>query len=150
MYQRPPRQVSWVVCWTSSGLRRSEYMSRIVDSRSVLAVRNLKESTQFYMDVLGFRRDFGDGSDGWSFLSRDNFKVRLGECPDEKPASELGDHSYFVYLTVEGLDQLHKELSARGAEVISGPENEPWGLREFSIRTPDGHRIRFGEPIPAS
>jgi catechol 2,3-dioxygenase-like lactoylglutathione lyase family enzyme len=124
-------------------------MPRIVDSRCVLAVRDLKASTQFYMDVLGFRRDFGDGSDGWSFLSRDNFKVRLGECPDQKPASELGDHSYFVYLTVEGLDQLHQELSARGAPVISEPEDQPWGVREFSIRTPDGHRIRFGERIPA-
>lgn len=125
-------------------------MPRIVDSRCVLAVRDLKESTQFYLDVLGFRRDFSDGSDGWSFLSRDRFKVMLGECPEEKPASELGDHSYIVYLTVEGLDQLHQELSARGAQVISEPENQPWGLREFSIRTPDGHRIRFGEPTPAS
>ena len=125
-------------------------MPRILDSRCALAVRDLKESTQFYMDVLGFQRDFGDGSDGWSFLSRDNFKVRLGECPDEKPASALGNHSYFVYLTVEGLDQLHQELSARGAPVVSAPENQPWGMREFSIRTPDGHRIRFGEPIPAS
>ena len=124
-------------------------MHRIVDSRCALAVRNLKESTQFYIDVLGFRRDFGDGSDGWSFLSRDHFKVRLGECPDEKPASELGDHAYFVYLTVEGLDELYQELSARGAEVLSEPEDQPWGLREFSIRTPDGHRIRFGEPKPA-
>jgi uncharacterized glyoxalase superfamily protein PhnB len=123
-------------------------MHRIVDSRCVLAVRNLKKSTQFYLDVLGFRRDFGDGSDGWSFLSRDNFKVMLGECPDERPAGELGDHSYVAYLVVEGLDQLHQEISARGAEVISKPENQPWGLREFGIRTPDGHRIRFGEPIP--
>jgi uncharacterized glyoxalase superfamily protein PhnB len=124
-------------------------MPRIVDSRSVLAVRDLKESTRYFLDVLGFRRDFGDGSDGWSFLSRDNFKVRLGECADTKPASELGDHSYFVYLTVEGLDRLCQELSARGAEVISEPEDEPWGMREFSIRTPDGHRLRFGQPIPA-
>lgn len=89
-------------------------MHRIVDSRCVLAARNLKDSTRFYTDVLGFQRDFGDGSDGWSFLSRDNFKVMLGECPDEKPASELGDRSYVVYLTVEGLDQLQQELSARG------------------------------------
>jgi catechol 2,3-dioxygenase-like lactoylglutathione lyase family enzyme len=122
-------------------------MHRIIDSRAVLAVRDLKESTRFFIDVLGFRRDFGDGSDGWSFLSRDNFKVRLGECPDEKPAGELGNHSYFMYLTVEGLDQLHQELSARGAEVSSEPEDQPWGMREFSIRTPDGHRIRFGEPL---
>jgi len=100
------------------------------------------------MNVLGFQRDFGDGSDGWSFLSRDGFKVRLGECPDEKPAGELGDHAYFVYLTVEGLDQLHQEFCARGARVISEPEDQPWGLREFSIRTPDGHRMRFGEPTP--
>jgi uncharacterized glyoxalase superfamily protein PhnB len=122
-------------------------MPRIVDSRSVLAVRNLEESTRYYLDVLGFRRDFGDGSDGWSFLSRDSFKVRLGECPTETPAGELGNHSYFVYLMVEGLDQLHQELSARGAQVVSEPEDQPWGMREFSVRTPDGHRIRFGEPI---
>ena len=123
-------------------------MHRIVDSRCVLAVRDLKESTRFYMDVLGFQRDFGDGSDGWSFLSRDSFKVMLGECPDEKPASELGNHSYFVYLIVEGVDRLHQELSARRVDVISTPETKPWGLREFGIRTPDGHRMSFGEPVP--
>jgi catechol 2,3-dioxygenase-like lactoylglutathione lyase family enzyme len=125
-------------------------MHRIVDSRCVLAVRDLTSSTRFYTDVLGFRRDFGDGSDGWSFLSRDNFKVMLGECPDEKPASELGNHSYVAYLTVKGLDQLHQEVVAHGAQVVSPPESEPWGMREFSIRTPDGHRIRFGEPIHAA
>jgi len=122
-------------------------MPKIVDSRCVLAVRNLKESTRHYMDVLGFRRDFGDESDGWSFLSRDNFKVMLGECADEKPASELGDHSYIAYLIVEGLDGLHQELSTRGAQVTSEPTDKPWGLREFGIRTPDGHRINFGEPL---
>jgi uncharacterized glyoxalase superfamily protein PhnB len=73
----------------------------------------------------------------------------LGECPNEKPAAELGDHSYFVHLTVEGLDQLHQEISARGANVTSKPENKPWGLREFGVRTPDGHRIMFGEAIRA-
>jgi len=122
-------------------------MHRIKDSRCVLAVRDLRASTRFYIDVLGFHRDFGDESGGWSFLSREAFKVMLGECPDEKPASELGDHSYVAYLIVEGVDQLYEEVSGRGAEVISNPTTEPWGLREFGIRTPDGHRIRFGEPI---
>jgi uncharacterized glyoxalase superfamily protein PhnB len=122
-------------------------MPRIVESRYVLAVRDLRASTRFYMDVLGCRRDFGDGSDGWSFLSRDGFRVMLGECPGERPASELGDHSYVAYLTVEGVDRLHEELSARGANVISAPANQPWGMREFAIRTPDGHRITVGEPI---
>jgi catechol 2,3-dioxygenase-like lactoylglutathione lyase family enzyme len=125
-------------------------LQRIVESRTVLAVRDLPASTQFYIDVLGFRRDFGGDGGSWSFLSRDAFKVMLGECPDEKPASELGDHSYVAYLIVEDVDRLHAELAGRGAPVISPPADEPWGLREFSIRTPDGHRIRFGEPVRAA
>ena len=123
-------------------------MHRIVDSRCVLAVRNLKESTAFYTDALGFRRDSIE-SEGWSFLSRDGFKLMLGECPDERPAGELGDHSYFVYLRVEGVDDLYHELTTRGARPITAPEDKPWGLREFAVRTPDGHRMTFGEPIPA-
>ena len=125
-------------------------MNRVVNSRCVLAVRDLEASTRFYMEVLGFSRDFGDGSDGWSFLSRDNFKLMLGECPDEKPASEIGNHSYVAYLIVEGVDELHHEVTARGAQVVSPLESEPWGMKEFSVRTPDGHRIRFGEPIAAA
>ena len=122
-------------------------MARLMDSRTVLAVRNLRSSTQFYMNVLGFQRDFGDESDVWSFLSRDSFKVMLGECPDDRPANELGSHSYVAYVTVEGIDALHKEVALRGADVISEPATEPWGMREFGIRTPDGHRIRFGQPV---
>jgi catechol 2,3-dioxygenase-like lactoylglutathione lyase family enzyme len=122
-------------------------MAQIVQSRLVLAVRDLAASTRFYTDLLGFKRDFGDGSDGWSFLSRDNFRLMLGECPSERPASELGNHSYVAYLVVDGVDDLFKEVSARGVDVTSKPTNKPWGLREFGIRTPDGHRLTLGEPI---
>jgi len=121
-------------------------VARILDSRCVLAVRNLKESTSYYVDVLGFKRDPIE-AEGWSFLSRDNFKVMLGECPDERPASELGDHSYFVYLMVDGLDEYYREVAARGAKVNSEPADKPWGLREFGLGTPDGHRITCGEPL---
>jgi uncharacterized glyoxalase superfamily protein PhnB len=122
-------------------------MSSMIDSRSVLAVRDLRASTKFYMNVLGFQCDFGDESGVWSFLSRGSFKVMLGECPDDRPAGELGSHSYVAYVIVEGIDSLHQEIATRGAEVTSVPTTEPWGMREFGIRTPDGHRIRFGEPI---
>ena len=125
-------------------------MARIINSRSVLAVRDLAVSTRFYTEVLGFQRDFGDGSDGWSFLSRDGFRVMLGECRDATPAGELGDHSWFVHLIVDGVEELHAEVARRGAEIISPPATKPWGLREFVLRTPDGHRIVCGEPVAAA
>ena len=121
-------------------------MVRIVNSRLVLAVRDLKLSTDYYVDVLGFSRDPIDAP-GWSFLTRDTVRVMLGECPDEVPASELANHSYVAYWNVEGVDQLYEEIRSRGALLSSAPQNKPWGLREFGLRTPDGHRITCGEII---
>ena len=121
-------------------------MARIVNSRCVLAVRDLAVSTRYYTDVLGFTRDPID-ADGWSFLTRNNFRVMLGECANEKPAGELGDHSYFAYWNVDDVDEFYRELAERSALVISEPTDKPWGLREFTLRTPDGHRITCGQEI---
>jgi len=112
-----------------------------------LAVRDLRASTDFYMTRLGFRRDFGDESDGWSWLSRDEFRVGLGECPDVTPAGELGDHSYFAYINVEDIDAVYVDLEERGAPLAGRPETKPWGMREFALRTPDGHRMTFGAQV---
>jgi uncharacterized glyoxalase superfamily protein PhnB len=123
-------------------------MPRFVDSRSVLAVRDLAKSTRFYCDVLGFERDAVDAK-GWSFLSRDAFKLMLGECSDEVPAADTGNHSWFARVMVDGLDEYFRAIAARGAHVIAEPADRAYGLREFVIQTPDGHRLMFAERIGA-
>ncbi len=117
-------------------------------TRSVLAVHSLKASVPYYRDVLGMNIDFEPP--GWSFLSRGNFAVMLGECPDAIAASDLGDHSYFAYVTVSDSSALFRELSSRAVEFIKPLTDEPWGMREFGLRTPDGHRIMFGQELQAS
>jgi catechol 2,3-dioxygenase-like lactoylglutathione lyase family enzyme len=121
-------------------------MARIINSRFVLAVHDLEVSTKYYVEVLGFRKDPIDAA-GWSFLTRDSIRVMLGECPDAQPAGQLGDHSYFAYWNVEGIDDLYGEFASKGALLTSAPTNKPWGLREFGLRTPDGHRIVCGQTI---
>lgn len=124
-------------------------MPHFVDSRCVLAVTNLARSTQFYTEVLGFREDAVDAK-RWSFLSKDGFKLMLGECADEVPASEVGSHSWFARVLVDGLMEYHEEVSARGADIISEPADRGYGLREFVVRTPDGHRLMFAERLGAT
>lgn len=121
-------------------------MPRFVDSRGVLAVQDLSISTRFYTDILGFQRDLVDVK-GWSFLSKGAFKLMLGECADEVPATEIGNHSWFTRVMVEGLDEYFSEVLARGVEVVSKPADRAYGLREFVIRTPDGHRLMFAERL---
>lgn len=121
-------------------------MAQIVNSRCVLAVCDLAVSTRYYVDVLGFQVD-PVNAPGWSFLSRDCFRVMLGECVGERPAGELGNHSWYVHWLVKGVDELYQEFVAKGALVSSVPMNKPWGLREFGLSTPDGHRIVCGEEL---
>jgi len=30
---------------------------------------------------------------------------------------------------------------------MQGLADKPWGMREFGVRTPDGHRIMFGQEL---
>lgn len=121
-------------------------MSRFVHPRSVLAVRDLRASTRYYTDVLGFSPD-PINAPGWSFLSRDSIRLMLGECTDEMPASETGNHSWFLHIMVEELDNFHREVQAKGADIVVRLGNRSHGHREFVVQTPDGHRILFGEPL---
>jgi catechol 2,3-dioxygenase-like lactoylglutathione lyase family enzyme len=98
----------------------------IVEATHVIAVPDLARSLSFYRDVLGF-------------------EIReIGECRDALPPRELGDHSYFAYLVVDDVDAFHSRIDGR-AEIVKPLRDEPWSLREFGLRTPDGHRIMVGQ-----
>lgn len=108
----------------------------------VLAVPDVHRSAQHYIDALGFSALEIDAP-GWRFVQRGAVRIDMGECPQALAVSELGDHSYFARIFVDDLDAYHTEISARGAAVLSGPTDKPWGLREMVVQTIDGHRIMF-------
>jgi catechol 2,3-dioxygenase-like lactoylglutathione lyase family enzyme len=118
----------------------------LTQPRYVLAVPDLARSSAWYRDVLGFTvHDMGDA--GWCWLERDACVIMAGECPDALPPGQLGDHSYFAYVQVSDIESLHAELQGKGAEFIKPLRDEPWGMREFGVRTLDGHRMMFGQPL---
>lgn len=118
---------------------------KVVHTRHVLAVKDLAVEAAYYIDKLGFDRDFT--APGWEFLSFGDFKVMLGECADEMTAEETGNHSWFAHALIENVDEVYQEFIGRGAQILSTISNKPWNIREFSIVTPDGHRIVFGQLI---
>ena len=122
-------------------------MSEVLKATFVLAVHNLEASRGFYVDKLGFVEDLN--VDGWSFLSRGACRLRLGDCPGLKPMSESPDHSWFAYLHVDDAAALFQEYVNKGVEIWHALADKPWGMREFAIVTPDGHRIVFGQEIVA-
>ena len=63
------------------------------------------------------------------------------------PAHELGDHSYFGYLMVDDAEAYFTLVTQNGADIIKPLRDEPWGMREFALRTIDGQRIMIGQDI---
>ena len=120
----------------------------VVNQRHVLAVKDLKVETDYYLDKLGFVRDFT--APGWEFLSFGDFRVMLGECSDELSAEATGNHSWYAHVNVENVDEIYQEFTNRGAKILSVIADKPWGIRDFSVITPDGHRIVFGQIMEAS
>ncbi len=120
-------------------------MPEVLEATFVLAVNDLHASKKFYTEKLGFTEDMQ--VDGWSFLSRGACKLRIGDCPGIKPMSDAPDHSWFAYLHVQDAKRLYDDLLTKGVEIWHRLGDKPWGMREFAIVTPDGHRIVFGEKL---
>jgi catechol 2,3-dioxygenase-like lactoylglutathione lyase family enzyme len=123
-------------------------MIQFSSARFVIAVPNVRASADFYRGVLGFTvRTLGDP--GWWIFERDHCVIMAGECPDAIPPRNLGDHAFFAYIVVTGIDDFYRSVQAKGADLIKTLRDEPWGMREFGVRTADGHRIMFGSPVGA-
>ena len=57
----------------------------------------------------------------------------------------IGGDGQGVWLSiwVDDVDAVHSVCVREQLEVIRGPRDEPWGVRELLIRHPDGHVFRI-------
>ena len=117
----------------------------VLNANPVLAVHDLERSAAWYRDVLGCETRDPDPGD-WTFCRSGPIDFMLGRCPGAVPASELGDHSYIAYLRVDDVGAFYERAVILGAEIVKPPTDEPWGMREFGVRSPDGHRFMLGQP----
>ncbi len=96
-----------------------------------LPAENIEESKKFYSDVLGLSVKF-------EFASQGMIAFKVGE---EEPAIILKDKTKFptakptIWIEVDNVKELHKELIAKGVEFLSEP---------FKIRT--GWAVEFIDP----
>src|SRR5262249_46398878 len=72
-------------------------------------------------------------------------KVAVMFCLQPALAGRVEGHQHSFF--VNGIDELFERHSRTGVDIISPLEAKPWGLREYTVRDPNGYHLRFGEPI---
>ncbi len=113
-------------------------------SAITLFVENLDAAKQFYLKVFGlpiFYEDpnsavfkFGDTLINLLKISEANELVEPAKVADREAGSR------FVFtITVDDVDAMCAELTARGVTLLNGPMDRPWGIRTASFVDPSGH-----------
>ena len=118
---------------------------KVTRTQHVLAVNNFEAAVAYFIEKLGFTEYNRVG--GWSFLRLGDFWLMVGDCQGEVQARETGNHSWFAYVNCEGIDELYQQYIARQVPIKEPLADKPWGLREFLVETPEGHRIKFGQTL---
>lgn len=101
-----------------------------------LPARDPLALARFYADVFGL--DLAHDM-GWiGFLTADG-----GQKIELHTASQGGSDTDLPAISIEVDDLASTESAARaaGATVVYGPADEPWGLRRFYLRDPEGNLV---------
>lgn len=110
---------------------------------AMLPVKDIQKAHDFYVNVLGFRKTFENGTPvGFMILKRDGAELHLTLQPGHKAAPFNVAH-----MMVDNVDALHAICQQHGLRIIKRLQNKDYGLRAFVFEDPDGNRIDVGQPI---
>ncbi|MDN5758236.1 MAG: MerR family transcriptional regulator [Tomitella sp.] len=134
-----------------SGLDGEE--STLTRRITLLVYRDIVAAHAYLVDVLGLapgpiaydggRAVHGEvhAGDGVVWLHR--------EAPEHRMASPLttGTVTASLAVRVDDVDTHHARVAATGAEIDYEPTDMPYGVREYSVRDPEGHLWSFQTPL---
>ena len=102
-----------------------------------LTVPDIDEARGFYADFLGLSVE--EFNLGW---------VARLRSPDGRAAVQLvtrdatsAQDSVISVHVGDGIEEAYAEAQRRGFEIVHPLTTEPWGLRRFLVRAPDGNVI---------
>ncbi len=110
-----------------------------------LLVNDMSETLAFY-EGLGFRATGRQpASNGeWAEVRRDDLVLQFFTEPPIGIA-EIPTASGTFYFHPDSVDDLANEWKDK-VELAWGPEDMPYGMREFGITDPNGYYLAFTEP----
>ncbi|ADU72598.1 VOC family protein [Pantoea sp. At-9b] len=108
---------------------------------AVIPVKNIKLSSEFYVNGLNFKDVFANGDPvGFMILKREAAELHLTLQPLHKAPSFPVAH-----LLVDDANALYSQCQEIGAKIIKRIQDKDYGIRAFVFADPDGNRIDVGE-----
>jgi catechol 2,3-dioxygenase-like lactoylglutathione lyase family enzyme len=114
-------------------------------------VNDVFATAEFYRDALGFTFDefFGDPP-SYTIVQRDEVRIMFRQVRPARPAAtrpnrSVMDETFDAYVYVSDVDGLAAELRAKNADIIEGPIDRIYQMRELLVRDCNGYVLAFGQ-----
>lgn len=121
------------------------------EAAPTLGVRSVPSAVEFFCGLLSFERPltlYGPPSEPvYAIVSRGGISVHLQVRRHDVFPVAREEHEGDAYFVVDDADALYEEFIAKGVPMHRGIQDEPYGLRDFTVATPDGHRLTFGSEL---
>ncbi len=122
----------------------------IEDAVAIVPVRDVEASVDFYADTLGFERRFVSDDKSFAIVVHGDAALHFLRADDDASLNATANH-ISVYLWVKGVDDLYEayrpKLDALDEGRVRAPFTQPYGMREFHVKDPDGCLLFFGENV---
>lgn len=121
----------------------------IEDAVAIVPVRDVVASVDFYTQVLGFERRSISDDNTFAIVVHGHAALHFLHTDDEAALAATANH-ISVYIWVRQLDavyaQYKEKLDLLPEGRVRAPFDQPYGMREFHVKDPDGCLLFFGEP----
>jgi uncharacterized glyoxalase superfamily protein PhnB len=104
-----------------------------------LPVADVVRAQRYYADVLGFEIPWG--REDYGAVTNGTTEIFLIRAPEPRARA-------VCCVRVPDADALYALYRERGANIVEPIASRPWGMREFTLEDPDGHRFRIGHALP--
>jgi predicted enzyme related to lactoylglutathione lyase len=120
----------------------------LIGSATLIPVRDLDHSIAFYTNVLGFETAIESRAHGFAMVRRGGAMLGLQGGSDDD-ALRATREMIAAQIWVNDLDAYWDEIRSRLEGLppgrIRAPFRQPYGVREFHVKDPDGFLMLFGD-----
>lgn len=106
----------------------------------VLPCKDVNEAVEYYKEKLGFDKTWvHENFYGGAYNGASEFHFYKAEG-DFAPA--------LVYCFVDNADEVFEYVKSQGVTIHGEPTDQPYGLRDFTIKDLNNNMLSFASPLP--
>lgn len=120
-------------------------MSKFTSLKPMLYTKQLKDTIDFYTQVLGFECAAFEAEWGWASLIKDDVEIMLA-YPNTSIPFESPVFSGSFYIQTENVELLWEQCKDKST-ICYPIEDFEYGMREFAIYDNNGYLLQFGQEL---